>query len=79
MNTIVTVSPHYQFRPADGFSDASKTCNITGLWCLHLHASQLTTLKPHWEENRAGLVCECLPSCDETEITVIKDVVTPAS
>ncbi|VVC89333.1 unnamed protein product [Leptidea sinapis] len=22
------------------------------------------------------MVCDCLPSCDETEITVIKDVVT---
>ncbi|XP_061383814.1 sodium channel protein Nach-like [Danaus plexippus] len=54
----------------------SEICNITGMWCLHSHSSQLTTFKPLWAQ-KSGLICECLPSCDETEITVIKDVFTP--
>ncbi|KAG6443734.1 hypothetical protein O3G_MSEX003032 [Manduca sexta] len=52
----------------------SEICNISGIACLHAHASQLTTLKPHWA-TKPGLACDCLPSCDETEITVIKDVI----
>ncbi|CAH2048606.1 unnamed protein product, partial [Iphiclides podalirius] len=56
-------------------TDASEHCNISGMVCLHMHESQLTTLKPHWAVDRYGMVCECLPSCDETEITIIKDVI----
>ncbi|XP_037868462.2 sodium channel protein Nach [Bombyx mori] len=52
----------------------SERCNLSGIACLHSFASQLTTLKPHWA-NRPGLACSCVASCDETEITVIKDVV----
>ncbi|CAG4956011.1 unnamed protein product [Colias eurytheme] len=55
-------------------AEDSKRCNISGISCLHNHASDLTTLKPPWNK-RPGLACDCLPSCDETEITVIKDVV----
>ncbi|XP_072948821.1 sodium channel protein Nach [Epargyreus clarus] len=51
-------------------------CNLSGIWCLQTHASQLTALKPKWA-TRSGLSCDCLQSCDETEITVIKDDVTP--
>ncbi|KAF9418788.1 hypothetical protein HW555_004455 [Spodoptera exigua] len=48
-------------------------CNLTGMACLNKLQSHLTTLKPAWAK-RPGLSCNCLPSCDETEITVIKDV-----
>ncbi|KAJ0176656.1 hypothetical protein K1T71_007835 [Dendrolimus kikuchii] len=51
----------------------SERCNITGLACLHTHSSNLTSLKPPWA-TRPGLICSCLPSCNETEITVIKDI-----
>ncbi|XP_026327649.1 sodium channel protein Nach-like [Hyposmocoma kahamanoa] len=51
-------------------------CNISGLSCLHKYASHLTTLKPRWA-TRPGLTCNCIPSCTETEITVVKDVVIP--
>nr|XP_049694331.1 uncharacterized protein LOC110374779 [Helicoverpa armigera] len=51
-------------------------CNLTGMACLNTLSSHLTTLKPPWA-NRPGLSCNCLPSCDETEITVIKDVSIP--
>ncbi|XP_050351260.1 sodium channel protein Nach-like [Nymphalis io] len=53
----------------------SERCNISGMWCLHTHSSHLTTLKPAWAK-RPGLSCDCMPSCDETEVTVIKDVIT---
>ncbi|KAJ8722053.1 hypothetical protein PYW08_004455 [Mythimna loreyi] len=51
-------------------------CNLSGMACLNRLSSHLTTLKPPWA-NRPGLSCNCLPSCDETEITVIKDVTIP--
>ncbi|KAL0883199.1 hypothetical protein ABMA27_016636 [Loxostege sticticalis] len=50
-------------------------CNLSGVACLHNLLSHLTTLKPHWA-SRPGLACDCLPSCNETEITVIKDAIT---
>ncbi|XP_045448047.1 sodium channel protein Nach-like isoform X1 [Melitaea cinxia] len=53
----------------------SERCNISGMWCLHSHSKDLTTLKPHWAK-RPGLSCNCLPSCNETEITILKDVIT---
>uniref|UniRef100_A0A2H1WKA7 SFRICE_008547 n=1 Tax=Spodoptera frugiperda TaxID=7108 RepID=A0A2H1WKA7_SPOFR len=50
-------------------------CNLTGMACLNKLQNHLTILKPAWAK-RPGLSCNCLPSCDETEITVIKDVTT---
>ncbi|XP_060803388.1 sodium channel protein Nach-like [Amyelois transitella] len=56
-----------------GTSEA-ELCNITGMACLHSRATHLTTLKPNWA-TRPGMACNCLPSCHEAEITVIKDVI----
>ncbi|XP_068633532.1 sodium channel protein Nach [Battus philenor] len=56
-------------------TSTSEHCNISGMICLHSHVSQLTTLKPPWAVGRHGMTCNCLPSCNETEITIIKDVV----
>ncbi|XP_075978336.1 sodium channel protein Nach-like [Anticarsia gemmatalis] len=50
----------------------AELCNISGMACLNALASSLTTLKPKWAF-RPGLTCHCLPSCDETEISVISD------
>ncbi|CAB3261418.1 unnamed protein product [Arctia plantaginis] len=47
-------------------------CNITGMNCLNSMSKYLTALKPAWSQ-RPGLTCDCLPSCDEREITVIND------
>ncbi|XP_031766293.2 sodium channel protein Nach [Galleria mellonella] len=47
-------------------------CNISGMACLHAHVDSLINIKPPWSK-RPGQVCQCLPSCDETEVTVIKD------
>ncbi|XP_034832228.2 sodium channel protein Nach-like [Maniola hyperantus] len=51
-------------------------CNITGMACLHDNFAYLTALKPPWAQ-RPGLVCDCLPSCNETEINVIEDMALP--
>ncbi|XP_048478510.1 sodium channel protein Nach [Plutella xylostella] len=50
---------------------AADHCNLTGLACLAAHVTELTTLKPPWAA-RAGLACACLPSCTDTDITVVK-------
>ncbi|KAG7308681.1 hypothetical protein JYU34_005903 [Plutella xylostella] len=50
---------------------AAEQCNLTGLACLAAHVTELTTLKPPWAA-RAGLACACLPSCTDTDITVVK-------
>ncbi|EFA08448.1 sodium channel protein Nach [Tribolium castaneum] len=47
-------------------------CNITGLYCLSKHYNELSVLKPYWA-NRTGLVCDCLPSCTEMELAVVRD------
>ncbi|XP_044763116.1 sodium channel protein Nach [Coccinella septempunctata] len=48
-------------------------CDINGLYCLNMHYNNLIVLKAHWS-NRTGLVCDCLPSCTEFEMSVVKDV-----
>ncbi|XP_041979463.1 sodium channel protein Nach [Aricia agestis] len=68
---ICHCNDHFMLNTSD-----SERCNITGMWCLHTHSKQLTALKPPWSQ-RQGLVCDCLPSCEETDITIIKDVTTP--
>ncbi|KAL3270747.1 hypothetical protein HHI36_021272 [Cryptolaemus montrouzieri] len=47
-------------------------CDINGLYCLNKYYNNLVVLKAHWS-NRTGLVCNCLPSCTEFEMSVIKD------
>ncbi|XP_060533923.1 sodium channel protein Nach-like [Cylas formicarius] len=49
-----------------------KRCNITGLSCLNEHYREVTVLKPAWSD-RVGLVCECLPSCTEIQLNVVRD------
>lgn len=51
----------------------SDRCNISGAVCLSENTHILNSLKPVWE-TRPGLVCDCLPSCNEMDITVIKDI-----
>lgn len=47
-------------------------CNIDGLYCLNIYYNQLAVLKAPWS-NRTGLVCDCLPSCTEIEISIKDD------
>ncbi|XP_018318427.1 sodium channel protein Nach [Agrilus planipennis] len=49
-----------------------KICDVDGLHCLHDNYNDIAVLKAVWA-NRNGLVCECLPSCTEVEITTIRE------
>ncbi|CAH2232843.1 jg16605 [Pararge aegeria aegeria] len=61
---------HFMLNTTD-----EERCNISGMACLHNYFAELSTLKPKWAQ-RPGLACDCLPSCNETEINVIQDVVS---
>ncbi|XP_013145066.1 PREDICTED: sodium channel protein Nach [Papilio polytes] len=50
-------------------------CDINGLICLNDHATDLSALKAKWS-SRPGLDCDCLPSCTEAEISIVKDFKT---
>ncbi|CAG9815204.1 unnamed protein product [Phaedon cochleariae] len=47
-------------------------CTLDGLQCLTLNFNELSVLKASWA-NRTGLVCGCLPSCTELELSVTRD------
>ncbi|CAO1403050.1 unnamed protein product [Diamesa serratosioi] len=52
-------------------NDKSPSCDYNGLYCLErrdIMFPQTTILQP-WRTN--GLVCQCLPSCNESEINVV--------
>lgn len=49
-----------------------KHCDINGLECLNRNYNDLAVLKAKWAD-RSGLVCSCLPSCTEIELSVVKD------
>lgn len=48
-------------------------CNMTGLKCLNEHYEDLSVVIAKWSHGRKGVVCDCLPSCTEIDITVIDD------
>ncbi|XP_052741500.1 sodium channel protein Nach [Bicyclus anynana] len=51
-------------------------CNTSGVICMNYHADDITVLKASWS-NQKGLYCDCLPSCTEAEISVVKDIKEP--
>ncbi|XP_055592167.1 sodium channel protein Nach isoform X2 [Uranotaenia lowii] len=53
--------------------DPSLKCNITGLVCLNTHYEELTIVIPKWSTGKKGVVCDCLPSCTEVDISVVHD------
>ncbi|KAK4878401.1 hypothetical protein RN001_010907 [Aquatica leii] len=53
-------------------TSVSQQCNLLGIECLNKHYNDLAVLKAHWT-NRPGLVCSCIPSCTDIEMTVIRD------
>lgn len=54
------------------FLETSLLCNITGLECLNDKYNDLAVLKARWS-SRSGLICNCVPSCTEIEMSVVKD------
>ncbi|XP_069359551.1 uncharacterized protein [Maniola hyperantus] len=51
-------------------------CNISGVICMNQHSDHITVLRASWS-NHKGLYCDCLPSCTEAEISVVKDIKEP--
>ncbi|XP_072379246.1 sodium channel protein Nach [Diabrotica undecimpunctata] len=47
-------------------------CTLEGIKCLNEYYNEISVLKASWS-NRTGLVCGCLPSCNEIELSVIRD------
>ncbi|XP_065167008.1 sodium channel protein Nach [Atheta coriaria] len=47
-------------------------CTITGLECLNKNYDDLAVLKAPWAK-RKGIVCFCVPSCTEIELSIVKD------
>lgn len=53
-------------------SEFKEQCEIGGMACLNENYNELAVLKAYWAK-RTGLVCDCLPSCTETELFLVKD------
>ena len=49
-----------------------KKCDIQGLACLEKYYTELTVQKPT-ESTKNGIVCDCLTSCTEIHLFVIKE------
>ncbi|XP_054257253.1 sodium channel protein Nach-like [Macrosteles quadrilineatus] len=47
------------------------TCNLTGLICLSNVSDTLRSLRTADYTEKLGLVCDCLPSCNEPEYTIV--------
>lgn len=50
-------------------------CNMDGLECLNQNYEDLSVIIAKWSRRRGrkGLVCDCLPSCTEVDITTVYD------
>lgn len=66
--TYTNVSGSYSIRVVA----PKEQCDLAGMACLNENYNELAVLKAHWAK-RTGLVCDCLPSCTETEMFLIKD------
>uniref|UniRef100_A0A336MNG8 CSON004271 protein n=1 Tax=Culicoides sonorensis TaxID=179676 RepID=A0A336MNG8_CULSO len=51
----------------------SKHCDMNGLVCLNEHYEELSVVIAKWSYGRKGVVCDCLPSCTEVDISVVHD------
>lgn len=50
-------------------------CDINGLVCLNEHYEDLSIVIAAWSKarKRKGIVCDCMPSCNEVDILVIHE------
>ena len=52
---------------------AQQLCNMEGLECLNRNYEDLSVIIPKWSYGRRGLICDCLPSCTEVDISTIHE------
>lgn len=56
------------------YTDQSMHCEMTGIVCLNEHYEDLSVVIPKWSVGqRKGVVCDCLPSCTELDMSVVYD------
>lgn len=48
-------------------------CDMAGLRCLNDNYEELSVVIASWSHERKGLVCDCLPSCTEIDVSVVHD------
>ena len=48
-------------------------CDLEGLKCLNDNNEELSVVMAKWSYGRKGIVCDCLPSCTEIDVTVVHD------
>ncbi|XP_032517322.2 sodium channel protein Nach [Danaus plexippus] len=51
-------------------------CDLNGIICLNDKVNLLSVLRARWSTH-PGLFCDCLPSCTEAELTIVKDFIKP--
>lgn len=52
----------------------SMHCEMDGIICLNEHYEDLSVVIPKWSVGqRKGVVCDCLPSCTELDLSVVYD------
>lgn len=56
-------------------TDSSQHCDIYGLVCLNEHYEDLSVVVASWSKlrKRKGVVCDCLPSCNEVDILTVHE------
>jgi acid-sensing ion channel, other len=56
-------------------TDPRKHCDINGLVCLNEHYEDLSIVIAAWSKarRRKGIVCDCMPSCNEVDILMIHE------
>lgn len=48
-------------------------CNMSGLICLNENYEELSVVIPKWSKNRKGVICDCMPSCTEVDVSLVHD------
>lgn len=48
-------------------------CDMIGLRCLNDNYEELSVVIAKWSSGRKGVVCDCLPSCTEIDVSVVHD------
>lgn len=48
-------------------------CDMNGLKCLNSHYEELSVVIARWSIGKKGVVCDCLPSCTEIDISIVHD------
>lgn len=46
---------------------------MEGLKCLNDYYDELSTVIASWSTGKVGIVCDCLPSCTEVDISVVHE------